>query len=96
MSTGERSTRWLTSPAFGELAAGGALVVLVPVGSLEPHGPHLSLETDTEISLGAAERAAARLEERGLAVRIAPAVPVRRDRLRGGLSRARCRSRRRR
>jgi creatinine amidohydrolase len=72
---GDRSTRWLTSPAFGDLAATEKLVVLVPVGSLEPHGPHLSLETDTEISLGAAERAAARLEQRGLAVRIAPAVP---------------------
>ena len=70
-----RALRWLTSPAFGELAAGGALVVLLPVGSVEPHGPHLSLETDTEISLGAAERAAARLEERGLVARVAPAVP---------------------
>ena len=70
-----RALRWLTSPAFGDLARTGALVVLVPVGSVEPHGPHLSLETDTEISLGAAELAAARLEERGLVARIAPAVP---------------------
>jgi creatinine amidohydrolase len=70
-----RSLRGLTSPAFGDLAACGKLVVLVPVGSVEPHGPHLSLETDTEISLGAAERAAARLEELGLVARIAPAVP---------------------
>ncbi|HWM84948.1 MAG TPA: creatininase family protein [Kofleriaceae bacterium] len=71
----ERSLRWLTSPAFGDLAASGKLVVLVPVGSVEPHGPHLSLETDTEISLGAAELAAARLEEQGLTARIAPPVP---------------------
>ena len=70
-----RALRWLTSPAFGELAATGKLVVLLPVGSVEPHGPHLSLETDTEISLGAAERAAGRLEQRGLHARIAPAVP---------------------
>ncbi len=73
--SGKHSLRWLTSPAFGELAATGQLVVLLPVGSVEPHGPHLSLETDTEISLGAAERAAERLEERGLSARIAPAVP---------------------
>jgi creatinine amidohydrolase len=71
----DRALRWLTSPGFGELAAGGLLVVLVPVGSVEPHGPHLSLETDIEISLGAAERAAPRLEQRGLAARVAPPVP---------------------
>lgn len=74
-SSDPRALRWTTSPAFGELAAAGNLVVLLPVGSLEPHGPHLSLETDTEISLGAAERAAARLEAEGLSARIAPAVP---------------------
>jgi creatinine amidohydrolase len=75
MSTPPRSTRALTSPAFGELARRGALVVLVPVGSVEPHGPHLSLETDIEISVGAAERAAARLEQHGLVACLAPAVP---------------------
>ena len=69
-----RQVRDLTSPAFGALAAGGRLVVLLPCGSVEPHGPHLSLVTDTEISLGAAERAAERLEARGLAAVIAPPV----------------------
>jgi creatinine amidohydrolase len=66
--------RQLTSPLFAERAAGGNLVVLVPVGSVEPHGPHLSLVTDTEISLGAAERAAARLRRHNLEVAIAPPV----------------------
>jgi creatinine amidohydrolase len=75
MSDDLRGLRWLTSPAFGELAATGKLVILIPVGSVEPHGPHLSLETDTEISQGAAELAAARLEEQGLVARIAPSVP---------------------
>ena len=51
-------------------------MLLVPLGSVEPHGPHLSLTTDLEISLGAAERAAPVLErDHGLAVRIAPPVP---------------------
>jgi len=50
-------------------------VVLLPVGSVEPHGPHMSLVTDTVISEGAAERAAAILDRMGLEVRIAPAVP---------------------
>lgn len=66
--------RELTSPGFAERAAAGNLVVLLPVGSVEPHGPHLSLVTDTEISLGAAERAAVRLRGHNLEVVIAPPV----------------------
>jgi creatinine amidohydrolase len=66
--------RGLTSPGFAERAGGGNLVVLLPVGSVEPHGPHLSLVTDTEISLEAAERAAVRLRGHNLEVVIAPAV----------------------
>ncbi|MCA9679378.1 MAG: creatininase family protein [Kofleriaceae bacterium] len=57
------------------LDGGRPVVALVPVGSVEPHGPHLSLLTDVVISEGACERAAARLEDRGLAAVIAPAVP---------------------
>ena len=34
-------------------------VLLLPVGAVEPHGPHAPLETDTIISLGMCERAAA-------------------------------------
>ena len=66
--------RELTSPALAERAAAGNLVVLLPVGSVEPHGPHLSLVTDTEISLGAAERAAVELRGHALEVAIAPPV----------------------
>jgi creatinine amidohydrolase len=50
-------------------------VAIVPVGSVEPHGPHLPLDTDTTISLTCALRAADRLEQGGLAVVVAPAVP---------------------
>ncbi|RLV48340.1 mycofactocin biosynthesis peptidyl-dipeptidase MftE [Nocardioides mangrovicus] len=39
-----------------------APLVLVPVGSLEQHGPHLPLETDTLIATAVAERAAARVD----------------------------------
>jgi creatinine amidohydrolase len=66
--------RELTSPGFAERAGAGNLVLLLPVGSVEPHGPHLSLVTDTEISLGAAERAAVRLRGFNLEVAIAPPV----------------------
>lgn len=37
---------------------GRAPIVLVPVGSLEQHGPHLPVDTDTRIAVAVAERAA--------------------------------------
>lgn len=37
----------------------GASLVLVPVGSVEQHGPHLPLDTDTAIAVGVAEGVAA-------------------------------------
>ncbi|AUX41017.1 hypothetical protein SOCE26_024210 [Sorangium cellulosum] len=56
------------------LSAGAPCVALVAVGSVEPHGPHLPLGTDTVISEAAAERAGRRLWERGVAALIAPPV----------------------
>jgi creatinine amidohydrolase len=50
------------------------VVALVPVGSTEPHGPHLALATDVVISEAACVRAAVLLDDRGLAPLIAPAV----------------------
>jgi creatinine amidohydrolase len=38
-------------------------VALWPVGAVEPHGPHAPLGTDTLISVGMCERAAARLDD---------------------------------
>jgi creatinine amidohydrolase len=49
--------------------------LLLPVGSVEPHGPHLPLETDTRISEEAAERAAQLLIEQGITAYVAPSVP---------------------
>jgi creatinine amidohydrolase len=64
-----------TSESFrGLLAAGAPVVALVPVGSVEPHGPHLTLLTDVVISEGACQRAAERLAAQGVAPVIAPAV----------------------
>ena len=50
-------------------------VVIVPVGSVEPHGPHLPLDTDTMISLTCADRAVAVLAEEGIHAVVAPSVP---------------------
>lgn len=71
----ERAFESLSSPGFGELAATGSLVVLVPTGSVEPHGPHMTLVTDTLISVGACRRATGGLQEAGLTPLVAPAVP---------------------
>jgi creatinine amidohydrolase len=49
----------LTSPQVEKLVHP---IALWPVGAVEPHGPHAPLGTDTLISVGMCERAAARLE----------------------------------
>lgn len=51
------------------------VVILLPVGSVEPHGPHLSLQTDTLISRFAAEKAFEKLSQAGQKALIAPAIP---------------------
>jgi creatinine amidohydrolase len=65
-----------TTEALGALLAGTSpLVVLVPVGSVEPHGPHLPLRTDTIIGEAAAECGASMLETRGVTALVGPSVP---------------------
>jgi creatinine amidohydrolase len=52
----------LTSERLGRLRERRP-VALLPVGAIEPHGPHAPLGTDTLISVGMCERAAARLDD---------------------------------
>lgn len=56
------------------LEASGASLLLVPVGSLEQHGPHLPLDTDTAIATAVAEGVAERLAAQGTAAWVAPAL----------------------
>jgi creatinine amidohydrolase len=65
----------LTYEEVAEILAAGAAVAIVPVGSVEPHGPHLPLETDTTISVVCANRAADALEAAGTRAVVAPTVP---------------------
>ncbi|MFC0106577.1 creatininase family protein [Kibdelosporangium aridum] len=52
----------LTSPQVaGLLTAPRRPVLLLPVGAIEPHGPHAPLDTDPMISIGVCERVARRL-----------------------------------
>jgi creatinine amidohydrolase len=75
----------LTYEEVAFIVAAGRAVAIVPVGSVEPHGPHLPLDTDTTISVTCAMRAADRLERRpgapaapdraGVQAIVAPSVP---------------------
>jgi creatinine amidohydrolase len=70
--------RQLGRMTYEEVAAlftSGNAVAIVPVGSVEPHGPHLPLDTDTTISVTCAQRAADRLEKEGVTAVVAPSVP---------------------
>jgi creatinine amidohydrolase len=66
----------LSSPQAGALpAAGSRPVLLLPVGAVEPHGPHAPLGTDTIISTTVCDRAARELAGgAGASVLVLPAV----------------------
>jgi creatinine amidohydrolase len=65
-----------TTASLAQLLGGGKPVIaLVPVGSTEPHGPHLGLGTDVVISAAACVRAAEMFDGKGpLTAVIAPAI----------------------
>lgn len=65
----------LTTDALSALLAQQAPVVLLPVGSVEPHGPHLPLSTDSRISDAVALCAREKLVQQGVPTLIAPGVP---------------------
>lgn len=54
----------------------GSAIVLVPIGSLEQHGPHLPFDTDTRIASAAAAQAADLLAAGGHDVVVVPALPI--------------------
>lgn len=65
----------LTYQEVKEICAAGRAVAIVPVGSVEPHGPHLPLDTDTTISETCAARAVALLAAKGIRAVVAPTIP---------------------
>ncbi|MBI3819693.1 MAG: creatininase family protein [Planctomycetes bacterium] len=63
----------LTSPESGARIPGSILIL--PAGSIEPHGPHLPLGTDTILSVETSRRAAAKLQQSGTRAFVAPPLP---------------------
>jgi creatinine amidohydrolase len=61
----------LSVARWPEVEAGPRRLLVVPVGSLEQHGPHLPLDTDTRIAVAVAARACAGRAGVGLAPAIA-------------------------
>lgn len=68
-------TEWmrLTAAELNERAAAGALVI-VPVASLEQHGPHLATGVDIVCATAVAQRVARLLDAAGEAVVVTPCV----------------------
>jgi mycofactocin system creatininase family protein len=62
----------LATAHWPEVEAGARRVLVVPVGSLEQHGAHLPLDTDTRIAVAVARRACAGRDGAALA----PAIPI--------------------
>jgi mycofactocin precursor peptide peptidase len=61
----------LATAHWPDVEAGARRVLVVPVGSLEQHGAHLPLDTDTRIAVAVARRACAGRDGVGLAPAIA-------------------------
>jgi creatinine amidohydrolase len=51
------------------------VVALLPIGAIEPHGPHLTLDADVTIALAQARAAAEELERLGVRTLVLPALP---------------------
>lgn len=62
-----------TWPEAEELFVPGTVAIL-PIGSTEPHGPHLPLDTDVTIALAQSRRAAERLASEGVCAVVLPAL----------------------
>lgn len=75
MSHHARRLSDLTTVESAEFSARHPSCVLLSVGSVEPHGPHLPLGTDTLISERACDDASRVLADRGVTSVIAPTIP---------------------
>lgn len=63
----------LTSPEVGVAIEAGTVVV-VPIGSIEQHGPHLPIETDSFLAATVAERSVRRARDNGTPALVTPPI----------------------
>lgn len=59
-------------PEFYDFLKNGDVIVLLPTGSIEQHGPHLPLDTDCFIAEGVAREAAVAMGREGVNALLAP------------------------
>lgn len=73
----KQTVLWMhcTSPELGALAEKNA-VVLIPVGAVEQHGPHIAVGCDSFLAEWMAVRAAQGLWEKGIPAVVAPTLTV--------------------
>src|SRR5947209_5661627 len=64
----------MTSDECALAIAGPSPTVILPIGSTEPHGPHLPLATDALLADECARRAARELRGHGVSAVVAPGV----------------------
>jgi creatinine amidohydrolase len=64
----------LTTEELARALGSDGAVALLPIGSTEPHGPHLPLATDALLSEEACRRAAAALREKGRPALVVPSI----------------------
>lgn len=64
----------LDTETLAKTLASGRAIALVPIGSTEPHGPHLPLATDAILSVETCVRAARVLTDKGRTTLVAPTV----------------------
>jgi creatinine amidohydrolase len=64
----------MTTEECAIVLAGPLPTVILPIGSTEPHGPHLPLATDVVLAEESARRAADVLRARGVSTVVAPSV----------------------
>lgn len=65
----------LSTDELETIMGGRTVIALVPVGSVEPHGPHLPLSTDTLISEHVATVAAEALSQGDRRALVCPSIP---------------------
>lgn len=73
-SAGEPSRRLGLGGARWPAVGDDPPLLLVPVGSVEQHGPHLPLATDSMLACAATREVAVRLDAAGVRVLVAPAL----------------------